>query len=144
MALQSGEIIKVIEKEYPQTDNSVTIKNCSDLDIESQVRQGHQYIIGVAHRDPMQAGCEHYQNAMRQKLASYGLQCAFSPWSFEDDELDGVITTLKELSKYFDANLDVDRMIRKLNIGKPKGEMYFIVITIVLIPIISILTEEDI
>jgi hypothetical protein len=143
MALQSKEIIAAIKRDYPQPYNAVTIKNCSDLDIEGRVKRGHQYIIGVTQRDPMQAACERYQYAIREKLKSIGFECAFSAWSFQDDELDDAITTLKELSKCFDARLDDDRMVRKLNIGKPKGEMYFVVVTIVFIPMTSVSSQED-
>lgn len=143
MPVTSKEIITAIEKDFPQTDNAVTIKNCSDLDLEARVQNGHQYLIGVAHRDPMQAACERYQYGMRERLNQLGLQCAFSAWSFDDDDLGATKQTLKELSEYFDANIDVDRMIGKLNIGRPKGEMYFIVITIVIIPLISIDQAAD-
>jgi hypothetical protein len=138
MAITSKEIITSIEKDYPQTDNSIVIKNCSDLDIEGHIRYAHHYLIGVTGRDPMAASIRHYEYAMESKLKEAYLGCKCLAWSFDDYELEAATTVLKELSEHFDANLDVDRMIRKLNIQKAKGEMYFIVVTIVFIPLISV------
>lgn len=142
MEYNSKYIITEIEKEYRQPENLVTIRNCSDLDLEEKVREGHQLLFGVTWRDPMQAACERYQDAMEKRLAALGFGCKFKAFPFPDEEINEVATILKELSVHFDADLDVDRMIRKLNIRRPKGETYFLVVTTVLIPIISIAPEE--
>ncbi len=138
MAITSEEIIRTIERDYPQTNPVHEICNCSDLDIEGNIRYVHQYIIGLSNRDPMNADIGYYRMNMEKQLAQVGLGCKCLAWSFEDYDLETTKEVLKELSDHFSANLDTGRMIQRLNMKKANGEMYFIVVTIVFIPVVSV------
>src|SRR5688572_24096686 len=138
MAYNSKEIIAYIEKDYPTQGQHVAIKNCSDLKIESQIKPLNQYIIGVTPSDPLSNDIRHYESRMKQKLESASPYYKCLPWSFYGNEIEEMKTTLKELSEYFEANLDLDLMTKNINIKNDDRKMYFIVITIVQYPIIYV------
>jgi hypothetical protein len=138
MAKDSKEIITYIEKNYPMQDQEIAIKNCSDLNIEAQIKPLNQYIIGVTPADMFSNEISQYEHNMKEKLANVSPYFRCLPWPFYDYEIDELKTTLSELSDYFQANLDIERMIKDLNIKKETGKMYYVVITVVQYPIIYV------
>lgn len=138
MAVNSAEIITSIKEKYPAQEQ-ILIRNCSDLDIGANKQLVNQYILGVTEDESFRGGgIGMYEYQIRQKLESITPNVICLPWPFEDYEIDKLRTVLHELATYFLININVDKMIEKLNIKMDNVHRYYIVITIAQYEIVSV------
>ncbi len=132
------KIIASIEKKYP-VSNQPTISNCSDLNIGSEIKYLNQYIIGLtASNLHSEMTFDKYKHSIKEKLHEISKEVDTWAWSFNGDEINEVRGVMHELSKYYNANLDIEKMISKLNIKKDDGRMFYLAITIVPIRIVYV------
>lgn len=133
MALSSVKIIENIEKSYPKTD-PVLIGNLTDYDIEEKIGLFNQYIIGVTPRDEFSNGIVNYNFDLAYKLDA--MKASINPmrWPFNEEESDQIRLELKDLSEYFDVELDIERLMN--DALKTKIHRYYVVVTVVRIPML--------
>ncbi|XZF15998.1 hypothetical protein ACTHGU_07660 [Chitinophagaceae bacterium MMS25-I14] len=122
------EIIKGIDKAtggyYPGG-----LSNLSDINMT--IVPGFQLLFGVCYPDPMANDVEHYIHGIQSVIKLDGRPKAL-PWPFDDKEL--MINTLEQLSTYYNANLNVLRMMQGIDFLK--RQVIYLVVTIIEIPII--------
>jgi hypothetical protein len=130
MAYSSSEIISQIEKKYTN-EVQPTIKNISDLNINKDPKLIYQYIFGVTIPDKYSEAIQFnwYEEKMRNELSSITKDLIFYGWPYHNDEIDDLKSVLNDLSDHFEANLDIDRMIK--NAQKNTSDYYYLVVTIV-------------
>ncbi len=136
--MESAEkIISSLEEKYPQSD-PIDIQNWVDNNLNLNVGFYNQFILGLTVSDPMQVGMAHYESRMRSALPpSLRDYAAFSPWSFRSDEVDDAKQVFGEIAGYYSIDVDVEKTFERL--GIKKDSYYFIVVTIVRIPVIHLI-----
>lgn len=133
--ITAKEIIAGVEKNFPKQDQ-MNIKNSSDSGIEGKIKIFYQYVIGLTEKDAFGGGIDHYRHWMKNKLGEVLPNFHCSPWPFRDHERNDLKEVLTELSDYYDADLDIEKMIKGLNIKEERDNLYFIVITVIQVPIL--------
>jgi hypothetical protein len=136
MAYTSAEIISGVEKKFP-LHQQIILKNGSDLRIGFQETYLNQFIIGLTPRDQFGYGIDHYEAFMRRELKEVTPRFKCLPWSFHDYETEEIRKVLQELSDYYQADLDIERMIKQ-TIKRDNGDMYYVVITVIQYPIVHV------
>lgn len=137
MTTTSKEIIEYIEREYPK-ENQIELKNLSDLNFETSGKWLNQYIIGVTPKDQFGSGIDHYKYRMKDRLSKVSSHFECLPWPFRDYEVEELKTALSDLSNYFEADLDIPKMIGGLKMRRDNGDLYYLVVTVVQHPILYI------
>jgi len=136
MDITSEKIISCIEKDYPI---NASIKNYSDLKFWPEYKYLHQYIVGLTHQDKFGIGINAYEHNMKNSLKGIDNKFIdFVQWPFRYDDLNDVKKVLNELSEYFSVELEIDEMVERLDVKKHKEETFFLVITVIKCPIVSL------
>ena len=136
MAYTSKEIIDYINHNYAPSQLG-KLRNCSDLNLQAKVNYVYQYIVGVAANDPMGNDIRHYEQYLKDEVGDLADNIIKSlPWSFNVDEIEELKSVLKDLSNYFEADLEIDKMIEKAK--RIKSELYYAVITVVSVPVLYV------
>jgi hypothetical protein len=133
------KMIADIETKFP-LKNQLAIQNISDLNIEAKFKNTYQYIIGVTRADSFgsHVNFDNYKYNIQNLIKDTSLGCQFFGWPFKGEEASDAKETLKSLLQYFNADLDAEKMIEKLNITKKDSdEYYYIVITVIIVPFFS-------
>ncbi len=136
MDYTANDIIQAVEKKYPLSGEH-KVKNISDLDLDLKQETHFQFIIGVTKADLMgSVNFDTYQYRVKERLERLPIEFNCLGWPFKGYEQEEAITVLSELGEYYNAELDINKMIGRLNI-KPKDEYeyYYIVVTIVSLPV---------
>ncbi len=128
MATPTADIIRNIEESYPMQPLA-SISNISDLDVEANMHTTNQYIIGLTTDDTYPGGIDHYKFKMVERLKPVSENVRVLGWPFEMEELDEVKQVLSDLAAYFNANLDIAKMVEKVK-GRDANHFY-ITITVV-------------
>ena len=137
MSNTATAILAHLKKKYAQ-DELVMIKNCADSNIETSVKIQTQYIIGVTPSDKLSAGISNYEFAMQRKLATVSPNVFCPAWAFDAGEAAAMKTALTELAEKLGADLNVEKIMRQLNINKNGDGLYYIVVTVVQYPIVYV------
>jgi len=128
--------IASIEEKYPKK-NQEFIQNCSDLNLAVHMTRFNQFIIGCTKKDRFTGGIDHYNHMMKNTLKNVSTDIVCWACPFYDYELQEAKVALAEFSAFYEVELDIETMIKGLNIHQENGETYYIVITIVPVNILS-------
>ena len=128
-------VIKVLDNEFPL--GGVDIRIVSDVHLGEDIGYINQYIFGLARQDRGQVGFGEYRTWAEKALRGHAAAIDFKAWPFEDGELAEAKGVLGELTKHYGVDLDIKRMARDLESTRPKGETYYLVVTINRIPVLG-------
>ncbi len=131
MATPTADIIPNIERDYPMQPVAV-IGNISDLDMDAKMNVTNQYIIGLTTDDTYPGGIDQYKHKMIESLKQVSPSVRVLGWPFEMEEMAEVRQALADLAAYFNANLDINKMVER--VAGRDANHYYITITVVQIP----------
>ncbi len=136
MPTQAHDIISFLNKKYPIRDFA-SIQHIAGHDFSENIQIIPQFIIDVTYPTPEShsLNIDHYRYKMTQRLPNLSQTLHSYGWAYSLDERDTMIETLITLGKEFNVALDIDKMLG--NIDRQIKSHYFIVITIIEIPILQ-------
>lgn len=136
MPTQAHEIISFLNKKYPIRDYA-SIQHIAGHDFSENIQIIPQFIIDVTYPtlDSSSINIDHYEYKMTQRLPTLSQTLHSYGWPYSKDERDAMIETLMKLGKEFNVALDVDKMLS--NIDRLIKSYYFIVITVIEVPILQ-------
>lgn len=136
MPTQAHEIISFLNKKYPIRDFA-SIQHIAGHNFSENIQIIPQFIIDVTFPTPESSSIniDHYEYKMTQSLPTLSQHLHSYGWPYSIDERNTMIETLITLGKEFKVALDVDKMLS--NIDRLIKSYYFIVITVIEIPILQ-------
>jgi hypothetical protein len=137
MDITAKKIIELVNEKSPY-QHQREIKNMSDLNLVARFRNTYQYIIGVdrADKEGGYVTYDSYKRKISETLKGTPLEFNCLGWSFKGHEKDEAIEILNELSAYYNADLEIDKMFNKLNIKHNEDDEYFyVIVTSITIPL---------
>jgi hypothetical protein len=129
MELTSKRIIDYLEREFPK--QKFEIRNGMDINSEDSFAPIYQFMLGITYADRFQNDISHYKLQQAQVLEKFGLNHKCLAYPFKDYDIVEAKLVLDELAQYYEIEIETERMIKALNIGKPVDKTYYIVVTIV-------------
>jgi len=124
------EIVEYINERYPQQKN-YQLKNCSDQNFAIQQSYVYQYIMGVISTDGYSRTVDSYKFDMSQRLGKALPNHDCVPFPFATEETEELKDVLIKLSEYFDADLNIEKMLQQLRSESRKSNLNYIMITVV-------------
>jgi hypothetical protein len=138
MATDSNTILASLVKNYPQELDHFAIKNCSDYNFNFNKQSIHQYILGVTPGDSGPTDTRSYQQSMRRSLENVSNDIHFVPWPYSGDEIAELKLALTGVSAALQLAVDVNRMIKELNVPRNGSGTFYLVVTVVTYTIVSV------
>src|ERR1700744_4664596 len=129
MATTAKDIISGIHAKHPQGIH-ITIQNHNDDNIENKKATVYQYLIGITEGDN-EKEFEHYENRIKKSLTDISSHVECLGWIYRNEEIDEMEVVLKELTEYFNVDLDIEKMVREAKLKNPK--YYYLIVTIITI-----------